>query len=51
LANDGFCTIARANSNPTGENYIYDFQYFHAKDLLDSNEYIAEMYYETNPLN
>lgn len=51
LANDGFCTIARANSNPTGENYIYDFQYFHAKDLLNSNQYVAEMYYETNPLN
>lgn len=51
LAKDGFCTIARANSNPTGENYIYDFQYFHAKDLLDSEKYVAEMYYSTNPLN
>jgi hypothetical protein len=25
LAENGFCTIASANSNPTGENYIYDF--------------------------
>jgi hypothetical protein len=25
LAPDGFCTIARAKSNPTGENYLYDF--------------------------
>jgi phage minor structural protein len=25
LGKDGFCTIQRAGSNPTGENYIYDF--------------------------
>jgi phage minor structural protein len=25
LAKNGFCTIARSGSNPTGENYIYDF--------------------------
>jgi phage minor structural protein len=29
LGKDGFCTIARAGANPTGENYIYDFQYYH----------------------
>jgi hypothetical protein len=27
LGKDGFCTIQRAGANPTGENYIYDFQY------------------------
>jgi phage minor structural protein len=27
-AKDGFCTIQRAGANPTGENYIYDFQYY-----------------------
>jgi phage minor structural protein len=25
---NGFCTIARAKSNPLGENYIYDFRYY-----------------------
>ena len=25
FAPDGFCSIARAKTNPTGENYIYDF--------------------------
>jgi hypothetical protein len=24
-ADSGFCSIARAASNPTGENYLYDF--------------------------
>jgi hypothetical protein len=24
-AKNGFCTIARANANPTGETFIYDF--------------------------
>ena len=28
LAENGFCTIQRAGGNPTGENYIYDFQYY-----------------------
>jgi phage minor structural protein len=25
LADNGFCTIQKAGSNPTGENYLYDF--------------------------
>ena len=25
FANNGFCSIAKASANPTGENYIYDF--------------------------
>jgi phage minor structural protein len=28
LGKNGFCTISRAGANPTGENYIYDFQYY-----------------------
>jgi hypothetical protein len=28
LGEDGFCTIQRAGANPTGESYIYDFQYY-----------------------
>jgi phage minor structural protein len=41
LGKNGFCTIARAGSNPTGENYIYDFGYFHKTDLLDETQYQA----------
>ena len=51
LAKNGFCTIARAGANPTGENYIYDFQYFHKTGLLDATKYQAAMYYHTNPLD
>jgi hypothetical protein len=29
LAENGFCSIAKAKNNPTGENYIYDFRYYH----------------------
>jgi phage minor structural protein len=50
LGDNGFCTIARAGSNPTGENYIYDFGYFHKTGLLDATQYQAQMYYNTNPL-
>lgn len=44
------CSISRAHSNPTGENYIYDFRYFHDRGMLDPKEYIASLYYEKNPL-
>jgi hypothetical protein len=27
-AKNGFCSIARAGANPTGENYIYNFRYY-----------------------
>ena len=50
LGKNGFCTIARAGSNPTGENYIYDFQYFHNTEQLDLNRFLADMYYSTNPI-
>jgi hypothetical protein len=43
-AENGFCTISRANSNPTGEDCIYDFQYYHAKDLLDIGDYNNYVY-------
>ena len=50
LGDNGFCTITRAGSNPTGENYIYDFGYFHKTGLLDATQYQAQMYYDVNPL-
>lgn len=45
LAEDGFCTIQRAGSNPTGENYLYDFQYYHNTGIMDPSEYLTTNYY------
>jgi len=28
FAESGFCSIARAQENPIGENFIYDFSYY-----------------------
>ena len=50
LAKDGFCTIQRAGSNPTGENYIYDFQYYHNTGIMDTEEYLNTNYYLENPI-
>ena len=46
---DGFCTIARAGVNPTGENYIYDFSYFINKGLINANEFISDAYTDYYP--
>ena len=45
LAPNKFCTIQRAPSNVSGENYIYDFQYYHNNGLLDADDYLNELYY------
>lgn len=49
LGKSGFCTIARAGSNPTGESNIYDFRYFHNTNMLNSSDYVAQLYYSKNP--
>lgn len=49
LGQNGFCTIARAGSNPTGENNIYDFRYFHNKGMLNPTNFVSQMYYKQNP--
>lgn len=46
LAPNGFCNISRTKVNPTGENYIYDFQYYFNKELLDPDLFIEELYNE-----
>ena len=46
LAPSGFCNISRTKVNPTGENYIYDFQYYFNKELLDPDLFIEELYNE-----
>ena len=45
LALNKFCTIQRAPSNVSGENYIYDFQYYHNNGLLNADDYLNELYY------
>lgn len=49
-AENGFCTIARAGANPTGENYIYDFQYFFNTGLLDARDYFETTYVQDGAL-
>lgn len=46
LGEDGFCTIQRAAVNPTGENYIYDFQYYQKMGLMDKKQYFDILYSE-----
>lgn len=37
FAPNGFCSIARAGANQSGENYLYDFSYYYNFGLLDKN--------------
>lgn len=41
---NGFCTIARASANPTGDTSIYDFSYFQNMGLMNAHDYIDIMY-------
>ena len=43
-AKNGFCTVARANSNDSGETALYNFQYYHACGLLKAEDYTNYMY-------
>ena len=45
LAKNGFCTIQRAGANPTGENYIYDFQYYQNIGIMNTEDYLLTNYY------
>ena len=47
-AENGFCTIARASCNPTGENYIYDFRHYINEGMLDATDYISTIYSTTD---
>lgn len=44
LADGGFCTIARATSNETGENYIYNFSYYQNNGLMSATDYVNTLY-------
>lgn len=37
-ARNGFCSITRAGANPSGENYIFNFQYYVNKKMLNETK-------------
>ena len=41
---DGFCSIARGDENPSGENFIYDFSYYIQQGLLSHGEVFMDLY-------
>jgi hypothetical protein len=44
FAPNGFCSIARANANTSGEAYIYDFSYYYNFGMLNQNT-MHELFY------
>lgn len=44
FAKNGFCSIARAPSNPSGTNVIYNFDYYINQGLLDGKEVSKALY-------
>jgi hypothetical protein len=44
FANNGFCTIARAGANETGETFIYDFSHYIRQRQLDEEPFWADLY-------
>lgn len=44
FANNGFCTIARAGSNETGETFIYDFSHYVRQKQLDYDGLQSDLY-------
>lgn len=43
-AKNGYCTISRADTNPLGEDYIYDLQYYFNTGLLNPREFLDILY-------
>ena len=45
---DGFCSIARASENQSGENFILDFSYYIQQGLLGASEVTNDLYSQFN---
>lgn len=45
---NGFCSIARAKDNPTGENFILDFSYYVRQGLLNFSTVVNDLYLDIN---
>lgn len=50
FAKNGFCSIARAQENPCGENFVYDFSYYIQQGLIDFEEVNNDLYQGTEVL-
>lgn len=44
FATDGMASIRRAHDNPSGENVIYDFDYYVNMGMLDYSQMLADLY-------
>lgn len=44
MANQGFCSITHSDLNETGENTLYNFDYFIKKGDIDVNNYRKDLY-------
>lgn len=48
FAQNGFCSIARADENPSGENFILDFTYYINQGMLDWDVVTNDLYISSN---
>lgn len=44
FAQDGFCSVSRADENYIKENMLYNFDYYTSHNLLDKNQLFADLY-------
>ena len=44
FAPDGICSIRRAHDNPSGDNLVFNFDYYIAHGMLDQNTVLCDMY-------
>ena len=44
FATDGFCSIARSGENPSGENFLLDFDYYIQHRMLDRAQITNDLY-------
>lgn len=47
-ATNGFCSIARADENPSYSNFILNVDYYIKQGMISNQEWIADLYTETN---
>ena len=48
FAQDGFCSIARADESPNGENFILDFSYYIQQGMMGMNEITNDLYFDSS---
>lgn len=48
FATDGFCSISRSGENPSGENFLLDFDYYIQHRMLDRAQLTNDLYSKFN---